>query len=97
MLYGKISLMTHCKNDAHQDLQDFDARALSTFQVIADSTVNALCDDVQQSCISLLNASGGGATEWETGMTGVAADISYDSILENCATVGRDCIIQQCV
>ncbi len=90
------TLVAECKNDAHQDLQDFDARALSTFQVIADSTVNALCADVEQSCISLLNASGGGATEWESGMTGVAADISYDSILENCATVGRDCIIQQC-
>lgn len=90
------TLVAECKNDAHQDLQDFDARALSTFQVIADSTVNALCADVQQSCTNLLNASGGGATEWETGMTGVAADISYDSILENCATVGRDCIIQQC-
>lgn len=90
------TLVAECKNDAHQSLQDFDARALSTFQVMADSTVNALCTDIQQSCVSLINASGGGATEWETGMAGIAADISYDSILENCVTVGRDCIIQQC-
>jgi len=90
------TLVAECKSGAHQDLQDFDARALSTFEVMADSTVNALCADVEQSCVSLLDASGGGATEWESGITGIAADISYDSILANCTTVGRDCIIQQC-
>jgi len=90
------TLVAECKSGAHQSLEDFDARALSTFQVITDSTVNALCADVQQSCTSLLNSSGGGGTQWETGMVGVSADISYDAILENCVTVGKDCIIQQC-
>lgn len=90
------TLVAECKTEAHQSLEEFDPRALSTFQVIADSTVNALCNDVNVSCVNLLNASGGGATEWETGITGVAADISYDAILENCTTVGRDCFIQQC-
>ena len=90
------TLVAECKTESQQSLEDFDARALSTFQVIADSTVNALCRDVEDSCVNLLNASGGGATEWETGMTGVAADMSYESIIETCTTVGKDCIIQQC-
>lgn len=90
------TLVAECKTESHQSLEDFDARALSTFQVIADSTVNALCNDVEVSCVNLLNASGGGAIEWETGMTGIAADISYEAIIENCTTVGRDCFIQQC-
>jgi hypothetical protein len=90
------TLVAECKTKAHQSLTDFDARALSTFEVIADSTANALCMDVENSCTSLLNSSGGGGIEWESGMVEIAADTSYDAILNNCKTVGRDCIIQQC-
>lgn len=90
------TLVAECKTKAHQSLTDFDARALSTFEVIADSTANALCMDVENSCTSLLNSSGGGGIEWESGMVEIASDISYDAILNNCKTVGRDCIIQQC-
>lgn len=90
------TLVSECKTGAQQSLENFDARALSTFEVIADTTVNALCTNVETSCRNLLNASGGGGEEWSTGITEIAADISYESILETCMTVGKDCIIQQC-
>lgn len=89
------TLVTECKSAANQSLEEFDARALSVFKVIADTTVNSLCANVQNSCTSLLNVSEGG-TEWVAGITGIATDISYKSILETCMTVGKDCIIQQC-
>ena len=90
------TLVTECKTNALNSLSDFDARALSTFEVISDSTANALCAKVENSCTSLLNASGGGGNTWSTGMTGIAAGISYEAIINNCTTVGKDCIIQQC-
>lgn len=89
------TLVGECKSNTLQSLLDFDARALSTFEVIADSTTNAVCADVENSCIGLLNASGGGA-EWTAGITEIAANISYNAILNNCSIVGKDCIIQQC-
>ena len=90
------TLVSECKTSALTSLENFDARALSTFEVIADTTVNTLCSSVETSCHNLLNASGGGGTEWSTGITEIAADISYESILETCMTVGKDCVIQQC-
>lgn len=90
------TLVAECKSATQESLLDFDARALSTFEVIADTTTNAICADVESSCIALLNSSGGGASEWASGMTEIATDISYDAILKNCTTVGQDCIIQQC-
>ena len=33
---------------------------------------------------------------WESGITGISTDISYDTIMETCAQIWRDCIIQQC-
>jgi len=90
------TLVAECRTNALTSLTDFDARALSTFEVMADSTVNALCSDVENSCASLLASTGGGGEEWESGITEIATDISYDAILNNCTTVGRDCIIQQC-
>lgn len=90
------TLVAECKSATQQSLTDFDARALSTFEVIANTTTNAICADVENSCISLLNSSGGGASEWASGMTEIAADMSYDAIIQNCTTVGKDCIIQQC-
>ena len=90
------TLVSECKSSTRQSLLDFDARALSTFEVIADATTNALCADVENSCVSLLNASGGGETLWQSGMSEIARDTSYEAIINNCTTVGRDCIIQQC-
>lgn len=90
------TLIAECKSAANQSLEDFDARALTVFKVIADTTVNSLCENVQNSCTSLLNESGGGGTEWAQGIAAIASDTSYSAILETCMTVGKDCIIQQC-
>lgn len=90
------TLVAECKSGTRKILTDFDARALSTFEVMADTTTNAICTNVENSCTALLNSSGGGGNEWVYGISGIAADISYDSIINNCTTVGRDCIIQQC-
>lgn len=90
------TLVAECKIRNQTSLEDFDARALSTFSVIADTTVNALCTEVETSCVALLNKDGFGGSEWESGMTGLALDISYDKIIETCTTVGQDCIIRQC-
>jgi len=90
------TLVAECKNDALKSLEDFDARALSTFEVMSDVTVNAICANVENSCTSLLNSSGGGGEMWASGISGVTADISYQAIIKNCSTVGKDCIIQHC-
>ncbi len=90
------TLVAECKTNQTKNLSDFDARALSTFGVIADTTVNALCADVQTSCSDLMAQTGGGEDYWETGMDGIAQDTTIDKILETCTTVGKDCIIQQC-
>ena len=90
------TLIAECKTSAQESLSDFDARALSTFSVLADTTVNALCAKIETACISLMNASGGGGADWGDGMTTISASTSYDKILETCSTVGRNCIIQQC-
>lgn len=90
------TLVAECKINNQTTLEDFDARALSSFSVIADTTVNALCKNVENSCTDLLAHSGGGGTEWLSGMTGIALDVTYDKIIETCTTVGKDCIIRQC-
>lgn len=89
-------LIAECKISGQETLADFDSRALSTFSVIADTTVNALCADVETSCVSLLNQYGDVKKEWEQGIKQIAADISYEKIKEACTTVGQNCIIQQC-
>lgn len=91
-----VTLVTECKNTSKEDLSEFDSRALSTFGVITDTTVNQICADVEQSCTTLMAASGGGSAQWQSGMAGISADTSYDTIIETCTTVGKDCIIQQC-
>ena len=90
------TLVAECKSNTNQNLTDFDVRALSTFAVLADSTTNALCSDIENSCTALLNSSGGGGELWDAGMTEIAAASSYEAIIQNCTTVGRDCIIQHC-
>ena len=89
-------LVAECKTGKQETLADFDNRALSTFSVIADTTVNAVCKNVESSCVSLLNNLGDVNNEWKEGMVKVAADISYEKIIETCTTVGQNCIIQQC-
>ena len=88
------TLVAECKTNALTDLAEFDARALSLFSVAADKTANAMCADVQNACITLIDNIGD--TDWEYGMTGIATNISYDTIMDACAQIGRDCIVQKC-
>lgn len=90
------TLVAQCRSDAMQTLSDFDARALSTFNVLADTTVASLCADVQTSCLALMKHSGGGDELWNSGISTIAKDTSYDTIIDTCTTLGKDCIIQQC-
>ena len=90
------TLVAECKTDKMKDLSDFDSRALSSFSVLADTTVNEMCSNVQDSCASLLAHSGDIEEMWNQGMTQIATDVSYEKILETCMTAGKDCIIRQC-
>lgn len=86
------TLVAECKTNALQSLAEFDARALSTFGIAADKTANQMCSEIETGCAGLMPYKG----EWASGMTGIAADISYQKVIETCTTIGRDCIIQQC-
>lgn len=89
------TLTTQCLDDAADSLEDFDARALSTFGVAADKTVNEMCSEVRTACTALMESTGTGEI-WDTGMTEIAADKTYDTIIKTCREVGRACIIQSC-
>ena len=89
------TLTAQCLNDAAESLEEFDARALSIFGVAADKTAKEMCAEVQSACIAVLDAVDGG-TDWGTGMTEIAADKTYETILQTCREVGRNCIVQSC-
>ena len=89
------TLTTQCLSDTAKSLQDFDARALSTFGVAADKTVNAMCADVRTACTALLKTTGGD-TDWVGGMTAITTDKTFDTVMQTCREVGRACIIQAC-
>ncbi len=89
------SLVTDCKTKALEDLSDFDARALSTFSISADKTVNNMCAQITDSCGALMEKTGF-STDWADGMSGIATDTTKQKVFETCMNVGRDCIVQQC-
>lgn len=89
------TLTTQCLTNTAKSLEDFDARALSTFGVAADKTVNAMCDSVQSACSALLGTTGGDE-DWVGGMTQIKTEKTYDTIIKTCREVGRACIIQVC-
>ena len=89
------TLTAQCLSDAADSLEDFDARALSIFGVAADKTVKQMCSEVQTACTALLDTVDGG-TEWNAGITEIATDKTYETILQTCREVGRACIIQSC-
>lgn len=89
------TLTTQCLSDAIESITDFDSRALSTFGVAADKTVNTMCADIQNACTALLETSGGDS-DWISGMTEIATDKTYETIMQTCREVGRACIIQAC-
>ncbi len=90
------TLTTQCLDETLDSITEFDARALSIFGIAADRTVNAMCADVTNACTALLANTGDIKKEWETGMSGIATDKTYESILQTCREVGRSCIIQVC-
>ena len=89
------TLTTQCLDETADSIAEFDARALSIFGVAADKTVNAMCEEVRTACTALMKTSGG-ATDWTTGMTQIAANKTYETILQTCREVGKNCIIQAC-
>lgn len=89
------TLTTQCLTDSAKSLEDFDARALSIFGVEADKTVKQMCAEVQNACTALLDTVDGGE-DWNTGMTEIATDKTYETIISTCREVGRACIIQSC-
>lgn len=89
------TLYSECKTSALNDLSEFDARALSVFKVNANKTANEMCAEIKKSCVNLMGASDAGK-DWEVGIAGITTDVSYDTAIETCAQIGRDCIIQKC-
>lgn len=89
------TLVAECKTSALTDLSEFDARALSTFSVAADKTANSMCKDIEDSCVALMKETDSSGL-WESGVAGISTDVTYETIMETCAQIGRDCIIQQC-
>lgn len=89
------TLTTQCLDNAFDSITDFDARALSIFGVAADKTANAMCAEVQNACAALMGTSPGTDT-WGAGITEIATNKTYETILQTCQEVGRACIIQAC-
>lgn len=89
------TLTAQCLADTAKSISDFDARALSTFGVKADKTVNDMCSSVKVACTALLETVGGDQ-DWIGGMTSIATDKTYETIMQTCREVGRACIIQAC-
>ncbi|MCL2331673.1 MAG: hypothetical protein FWC61_03980 [Proteobacteria bacterium] len=91
------TITTTCLAGMAQSLTDFDTRALSVFGVNADRTVNQMCAQVRTACDGLMAATGGaGGTDWQTGMTEIARDKTFDQIIKTCIQVGQNCIVQNC-
>ena len=89
------SITTDCLDTSATSVANFDARALSVFGVAADFTVNEICSRVKGACNNLLSHTTGG-TDWNVGMTAVASDKTYDTIVKTCLEVGKACIVQNC-
>ncbi|MBQ6027870.1 MAG: hypothetical protein IJL21_04960 [Alphaproteobacteria bacterium] len=87
-------LTAECLNSAADSIENFDARALSVFGIMADRTANTMCADVQQSCATLLSSTGD--VSWGTGVHEIATDKTYDTVVSSCTQVGQNCIIQSC-
>ena len=89
------TLTAECLTAAKDTIQEFDARALSIFGIEADKTVNAMCESVKTACNTLLKDTGG-AADWIGGMSQIATETTFDTIMHTCREVGRNCIIQVC-
>ncbi|MBD5391896.1 hypothetical protein HDR66_03765 [bacterium] len=91
------TLVTECLTKAGDSLAAFDARALSTFGILADKTAASMCQTVNSACTALLKTSSDSAgTDWNTGMDTITRDKAYATLLSTCREVGKNCIIQVC-
>ena len=100
------TLTAQCLADSAKSITDFDARALSIFGVKADYTANQMCADIKSACTALINTQSATdpsdpdapttPSEWDTGMTDIATEKTYETILATCREVGKNCIIQAC-
>ena len=53
-----------------------------------------MCSEINTACSALIDTIGD--SEWSTGMTEIAADKTFETIINTCREVGRQCIIQTC-
>ena len=88
-------LTSECLSDATESIKNFDARALSTFGIIADKTANAMCSDIMNACTALMGESDA-THKWETGVSQIVTNTTYETMMQTCRQVGRACIIQVC-
>lgn len=92
MRQGCTELTAQCASNTAKSISDFDARSLSIFGVWADKTVNEMCSSVRTACVALLGKDG----DWDTGVSEIVKDTTYDTIIKTCREVGKNCIIQSC-
>ena len=96
------TLLSECLVKANESLENFDSRALSTFGVHTDKTANALCENVKTSCSAVMEYNPGDfdasqiTANWSDGATNIATTQTYDTIINTCRQIGRDCIVNSC-
>ena len=90
------ALTTQCLSDTADSIADFDARALSTFGVKSDKTVNEMCSEIKTACTALLESSYGGS-DWVAGMDSIQTTETYENLFDTCREVGKACIIETCM
>lgn len=98
------TLLGQCLENSNTSLAEFDSRALSTFGVISDKTANALCENIRTSCNAITQfvpddatpVAAADTTAWSDGVRDIAANETYNKILNTCREIGRDCIINSC-
>ena len=91
-------LTAQCLSNASESITNFDARALSTFGISADITVNKMCENVLNSCRAILQTSDDDSSgnEWLAGIQNTQTANSYATLMQTCRLVGQSCIIQAC-
>lgn len=97
-------LVGQCKSEQMQSIQDFDARALSIFGVLANVMVSSMCSDVQSACGALMKkiepTTEEGSTTvgegWGNAMHKADLERMYRTILQTCKLVGQECIKTMC-
>ena len=96
------TLVSECLVETNESITNFDARALSVFGVSADLTANTMCSNVKNACTKLLSTNittdtnETASSEWGAGISDIATEKTFETILSSCTQVGQNCIIQTC-